>query len=72
MLTLPAAPGPLAAPGRYVRLTLARGPGPDFSERDRISRRMPLCFFQNFWVENIGWTLAFVECDKIITGHCRH
>ena len=35
MLTLPAAPGPLAAPGRYVRLTLARGPGPDFSERDR-------------------------------------
>src|SRR5205807_50041 len=32
MLTLP---GSLAAPGRYVRLTLARGSGPDFSERDR-------------------------------------
>ena len=26
---------PTAGPGRYVRLTLIRGPGPDFSERDR-------------------------------------
>ena len=34
-MCLPAAPGRTAGPGRYVRLTLARGPGPDFSERDR-------------------------------------
>jgi hypothetical protein len=35
MLNLPEAPARAAEPGRYVRLTLARGPGPDFSERDR-------------------------------------
>jgi DNA-binding CsgD family transcriptional regulator len=31
----PAAPGPVSGPGRTVRLYLWRGPGPDFSERDR-------------------------------------
>jgi DNA-binding CsgD family transcriptional regulator len=35
MLCLPRALPPAAGPGRYVRLTLKRGPGPDFSERDR-------------------------------------
>ena len=35
MLTLPAPPGPAAGPGRTVRLIFLRGPGPDFSERDR-------------------------------------
>ena len=35
MVCLPRALPPAAAPGRYVRLTLMRGPGPDFSERDR-------------------------------------
>ena len=35
MLNLPEAPPRAAGPGRYVRLTLARGPGPDFSEGDR-------------------------------------
>jgi DNA-binding CsgD family transcriptional regulator len=35
MLTLPAAPGPVSAPGRTIRLFFFRGPGPDFSERDR-------------------------------------
>jgi DNA-binding CsgD family transcriptional regulator len=35
MLALPELPEPTAAPGRYVRLVLHRGPGPDFSERDR-------------------------------------
>jgi DNA-binding CsgD family transcriptional regulator len=35
MLTLPAAPGRLAGPGRTVRLFLVRGTGPDFSEADR-------------------------------------
>jgi DNA-binding CsgD family transcriptional regulator len=35
MLTLPAPPGPVAGPGRTVRLIFLRGPGPDFSERDR-------------------------------------
>src|SRR6185437_10690715 len=35
MLTLPPPPGPGAAPGRTVRLFFFRGPGPDFSERDR-------------------------------------
>jgi DNA-binding CsgD family transcriptional regulator len=35
MVCLPRALPPTAAPGRYVRLTLIRGPGPDFSERDR-------------------------------------
>jgi DNA-binding CsgD family transcriptional regulator len=35
MVCLPSALPPTAGPGRYVRLTLARGPGPDFSERDR-------------------------------------
>jgi DNA-binding CsgD family transcriptional regulator len=33
MLTLPA--GPAAGPWRTVRLLFVRGPGPDFSERDR-------------------------------------
>ena len=35
MLTLPATPGPVPGPGRTMRLFLFRGPGPDFSERDR-------------------------------------
>jgi DNA-binding CsgD family transcriptional regulator len=35
MLTLPDLTGPPAGPGRYVRLVLHRGPGADFSERDR-------------------------------------
>jgi DNA-binding CsgD family transcriptional regulator len=35
MVCLPRALPPTTAPGRYVRLTLLRGPGPDFSERDR-------------------------------------
>jgi DNA-binding CsgD family transcriptional regulator len=35
MVCLPRALPPTAGPGRYVRLTLNRGPGPDFSERDR-------------------------------------
>src|SRR5206468_9160037 len=35
MLCLPRALPPTAGPGRYVRLSLDRGPGPDFSERDR-------------------------------------
>jgi DNA-binding CsgD family transcriptional regulator len=35
MVCLPRALPPIAGPGRYVRLTLCRGPGPDFSERDR-------------------------------------
>jgi DNA-binding CsgD family transcriptional regulator len=34
-LSLPAVPGQTARPGRTVRLYLLRGPGPDFSERDR-------------------------------------
>ena len=34
-LCLPEAPGPTAGPGRTVRLYFGRGPGPDFSERDR-------------------------------------
>jgi len=34
-LALPELPAAAAAPGRYVRLALHRGPGPDFSERDR-------------------------------------
>jgi DNA-binding CsgD family transcriptional regulator len=34
-LTLPAPGGPGAGPGRTVRLYLIRGPGADFSERDR-------------------------------------
>jgi len=34
MLALPELPE-MAGPGRYVRLVLHRGPGPDFSERDR-------------------------------------
>jgi DNA-binding NarL/FixJ family response regulator len=32
---LPRALPRTAGPGRYVRLTFIRGPGPDFSERDR-------------------------------------
>jgi DNA-binding CsgD family transcriptional regulator len=35
MLCLPEAPGRTAGPGRHIRLYLCRGPGPDFSERDR-------------------------------------
>jgi len=35
MLTLPAPPGSLPGPGRTMRLFFFRGPGPDFSERDR-------------------------------------
>jgi len=35
MLALPELPESAAEPGRYVRLVLHRGPGPDFSERDR-------------------------------------
>jgi DNA-binding CsgD family transcriptional regulator len=35
MVCLPNALPRTAGPGRYVRLTLKRGPGPDFSERDR-------------------------------------
>ena len=35
MVCLPSALPPTAGPGRYVRLNLSRGPGPDFSERDR-------------------------------------
>jgi DNA-binding CsgD family transcriptional regulator len=35
MLTLPARPGPAHEPGRTMRLFFFRGPGPDFSERDR-------------------------------------
>jgi DNA-binding CsgD family transcriptional regulator len=35
MVCLPSALPPTAGPGQYVRLTLERGPGPDFSERDR-------------------------------------
>jgi DNA-binding CsgD family transcriptional regulator len=35
MLTLPATPGPILEPGRTMRLFFFRGPGQDFSERDR-------------------------------------
>ena len=35
MACLPSVLPPAAGPGRYVRLTLYRGPGPDLSERDR-------------------------------------
>ena len=35
MLCLPEALPTTAGPGRHVRLYLTRGPGPDFSERDR-------------------------------------
>jgi DNA-binding CsgD family transcriptional regulator len=35
MLTLPTTPGPAHEPGRTMRLFFLRGPGPDFSERDR-------------------------------------
>jgi DNA-binding CsgD family transcriptional regulator len=35
MLTLPAPPGSLPGPGRTMRLFFFRGPGPDFSDRDR-------------------------------------
>jgi DNA-binding CsgD family transcriptional regulator len=35
MLTLPAAPGPALDPHQTVRLLFTRGPGPDFTERDR-------------------------------------
>lgn len=34
-LCLPAGPGPAVGPGRTVELIFFRGPGPDFSERDR-------------------------------------
>ncbi|HEV2240643.1 MAG TPA: helix-turn-helix transcriptional regulator [Streptosporangiaceae bacterium] len=38
MLSLPAGPGPATkpGPGPDVRLVFLRGPGPDFSERDRL------------------------------------
>jgi DNA-binding CsgD family transcriptional regulator len=35
MLTLPARSGPVIEPGRTMRLFFFRGPGSDFSERDR-------------------------------------
>jgi DNA-binding CsgD family transcriptional regulator len=35
MLVLPGGPGPAAGPRRTMRLIFFRGPGPDFSERDR-------------------------------------
>jgi DNA-binding CsgD family transcriptional regulator len=35
MLTMPAAPGPIPESGRTMRLSFLRGPGRDFSERDR-------------------------------------
>jgi DNA-binding CsgD family transcriptional regulator len=35
VLALPEAPSRIARPGRTVRLVFNRGPGPDFSERDR-------------------------------------
>jgi DNA-binding CsgD family transcriptional regulator len=35
MLCLPEAPGRTAGPERHLRLYFCRGPGPDFSERDR-------------------------------------
>ena len=35
MVALPELPEPAADAGRYLRLALHRGPGPDFSERDR-------------------------------------
>jgi len=35
MVCLPSALPRTAGPGRYVALTLIRGPGPDFTERDR-------------------------------------
>ena len=35
MVCLPSALPPTAGPGRYVRLNLDRGPGPDFSDRER-------------------------------------
>ena len=35
MVTLPAGPGPVPEPGRTMRLFFFRGPGQDFSERDR-------------------------------------
>jgi DNA-binding CsgD family transcriptional regulator len=35
MLCLPDLPGRTTGPGRHVRLYVGRGPGPDFSERDR-------------------------------------
>jgi DNA-binding NarL/FixJ family response regulator len=36
MLTLTTTPGPACGPGRTMRLFFFRGPGPDFSERDRV------------------------------------
>jgi len=35
MLCLPDLPGRTTGPGRHMRLYVGRGPGPDFSERDR-------------------------------------
>jgi DNA-binding CsgD family transcriptional regulator len=35
MACLPARPGPVSGPGRTLRLVMHRGPGRDFSERDR-------------------------------------
>ena len=37
MLTLPGGPAPVVQPGRTMRLFFFRGPGPDFSERDRAA-----------------------------------
>ena len=36
-LCLPDPAGPIARPGQTIRLYLVRGPGPDFSERDRAA-----------------------------------
>jgi DNA-binding CsgD family transcriptional regulator len=35
MLCLPEASPPIVGPGRHLRMYFSRGPGPDFSERDR-------------------------------------
>jgi DNA-binding NarL/FixJ family response regulator len=35
MVCLPARPGPVSGPGQTLRLVMHRGPGRDFSERDR-------------------------------------
>jgi hypothetical protein len=45
MLTLPPPPGLVAGPGRTMRLFFFRGPGPDFSDRDRavLTLLRPTC-----------------------------
>jgi len=40
-LSLPDPAGPTAGPGRTVRLFFVRGPGPNFSERDRAVLTLP-------------------------------